>query len=480
MTAVNPKSLLDLQGAIGDPKFIGLLSFPFSEYNNVRFEIYKWMFDCEQRMMRELHRPPSENAFSFEQFLEEGDYSVVTSIASRIDYATAKHRGANFTCLRYAHWGTIAGRQLDDDGFLTTFVFEKNDEKRRLRCWLTLEYIHSGRKRSISRTVPRVFRILKQFPGARVFVDDKTPRHEQEDEWRDRPPYDNIRMRIVEALKTPAQPPKEPQKEPEPVEPYSESVLRDWACALHASILRCLSAVDVWKYSETNNEEGRPESIVKMSDAAEQKPKTDPDLAKTIIEEPPNDEWKLIRDNNLPGSNAQSIVTSMASGNSGLQNSFTSPNAGKGSAAQLEFVVMIFADTRSVALMDEFEKTDEDGKRKYDRMILQQEFYYWRNGLSLSGDYVVERLLRNQASKGDITFTELKKGEKNELSRYASAQVEAKVGTIKRGETKFIEFDTPYLLRAQTSANQLYGGWEYGTLYGETNRYGIVGVRVHM
>ena len=130
--------------------------------------------------------------------------------------------------------------------------------------------------------------------------------------------------------------------------------------------------------------------------------------------------------------------------------------------------------------MDEFEKRKEDGKRKYDRLILRYEFSYGRNGLSLSGDYVVERLLRNQASKGDITFTELKKGEKNELSRYASAQVEAKVGTIKRGETKFIEFDTPYLLRAQTSANQLYGGWEYGTLYGETNRYGIVGVRVHM
>ena len=257
-------------------------------------------------------------------------------------------------------------------------------------------------------------------------------------------------------------------------------MLKDWAFALHESVLRCLSAVAVWKHSETNNKVEHIEPIVKKDDAAGQKPNIDSHLTKRIIDELSDDEWKLICDPNLSGLNVSPIATRVASSNSGLPNSFTSPNAGKGSAAQLELVVMIFADTRSVALMDEFEKTGEDGKRKYDRLILQQEFYYWRNGLSLRGDYVVERLLRDQASKGDITFTELKKGEKLELSRYASSQVEAKVGAIKRGETKFIEFDTPYLLRAQTSANQLYGGWEYGTLYGETNRYGIVGVRVHM
>lgn len=484
MTEVKPKSLLDVPGAIGDPKFIGFLSFPFSEYKNVRLEVYKWLFDCEQRISRELHRPSSENAFSFEQFLEEGDYSLVTPIGSRIDYATAPRRGVNFTCLRYAHWGTIAGRQLDDDGFLTTFIFEKNDAKQRLRCWLTLEYIHGKRKRNISRTVPRVFKILRQFPGAKVFVNDRTPRHEQEDEWRYRPLYDTVRMQIIEAINKPQRliessswGGNERVTDASP-EPCTESVLKDWAFALHNSVRRCLVAVEIWKHPYVIEEERRSEPIASSVNNSEEASGSHSHYVEATIEEP-LDAVRERKQQTLSVSNVRPVVKGGMPSDSSFQNTFTSPNAGRGSGSQLELVRMIFADTRSVALMDEFEETDKNGNRKYERLILREEFNYWRNGVSLRGDYVVERLLRNQESMGDITFTELKKGEKLELSRYASAQVEAKVGSLKSGETKFIEFYVPYLLRAQTSDNQVYGGWENGTLYGETTRYGIVGVRVH-
>lgn len=139
----------------------------------------------------------------------------------------------------------------------------------------------------------------------------------------------------------------------------------------------------------------------------------------------------------------------------------------------------IFDTTASVRVMDEFESITEEGYQKYKRMIFRNSFY------SDCGSYnfIVERL-QARDSEGNITMTDYKKGYDSALRKYANEQIKMQLGENRGTKGTEIFFDKPYLLRTQNSSNRTGYGSEYngydlvyqGTLYGETTRYGFVGV----
>ena len=149
---------------------------------------------------------------------------------------------------------------------------------------------------------------------------------------------------------------------------------------------------------------------------------------------------------------------------------------------QKELIRRLYNDTPTVPLMDEYETLTSEGYYKYERLVLQD--CLWHNSSLFS--YVVER--RNERDcVGNITLTELKKGEDWDLSAYAKETIDhynsrKKTKRINPGTIVF--FKKPYLLRAQTSANRTGYGNYYegndlvyeGTLYGETTSYVIIGV----
>lgn len=159
-------------------------------------------------------------------------------------------------------------------------------------------------------------------------------------------------------------------------------------------------------------------------------------------------------------------------------NTKDSPNVDATAAGAKELIWSIAADIQSVPLMDQFEKRDEQGNRVYDRIVVRRGFYFWNGDLTATGDYVIERLRSGESATGNITFTEFKQGKTSALTSYTEKQVLAHLDELRDGGSHLLKFDVPYLFRAQTSYNRLYGGWKNGTLYGETTRYGIVGVKL--
>lgn len=465
--AMKWRSILEFPKLEYERKFIGMLSFPFSDYENVRLEIYKWILDCEGRIARDLRqRKPTSIGFAFEAFQDEGVFSSTTGMDSRIEYATAKGKGIPFTGIRYAHWGADRKAGRMNDGFLTTFIFEKNDERERLRCWVTLQYLHMSRGRQIAPSVPRIFKILKELPEARVYVDQNSGAAVRDDEWRWRPRYDGVCAMVSDALKkeregrTPDSICKTVpicETAPADVPPQAESVLKAGADALGEAVARCLSAIELWTM--------RKENAAAVSEAERERMGLEAfgRLEASVSHSEGQETFER---------QEASARHPESSGTSGLENSFTSPNADREGIDRRDLEKLIYHDTRSVALMDEFERV-EDGKRVYERLVLKSEFYFW-NGMTVCGDYVVERLKPGQEADGDITFTDLKRGEADDLRRYVSREVDDRVKTLGRGKTAFIKFARPYLLRAQTTLNR-----EYGALYGETNRYGVIGIMAH-
>lgn len=142
----------------------------------------------------------------------------------------------------------------------------------------------------------------------------------------------------------------------------------------------------------------------------------------------------------------------------------------------------IFEDTRSVALMDEFEFLTEEGFKKYERLLV-------KNIESISGircRLIIERLEENNDYHGDITMTDFKKGYTSSLVKYVTEEICNYKKSNKIISNQYIVFSKPYLLRTQNSSNRTGYGSEYngydlvyqGTLYGETTKYAFVGIIV--
>ena len=133
----------------------------------------------------------------------------------------------------------------------------------------------------------------------------------------------------------------------------------------------------------------------------------------------------------------------------------------------------------SVDLMDAFEAMGADGRHKYRRLVLERVMMSHSKVVGLvSFDLLVERLHWNESCRGDVTFTELRRDCATGLAEYIYEVLEGKAKCQKLRQGDIFIFDEPYLLRAQNSGNLMPGGWEYGTKYGETTRYGVIGVRL--
>lgn len=152
-----------------------------------------------------------------------------------------------------------------------------------------------------------------------------------------------------------------------------------------------------------------------------------------------------------------------------------------------DLVTFIFDNTRTVDLMDKFEGLS--GEKPYERLIIKRAFCIRVGAKFEFVDLVLERS-RNREYQGNITFTEFKKGNIDDLKRYVQSQfTEDNIARcLKTGEIKL--FSKPYLLRAQNSRNRSGYGWEWdwsdpyspsvmeGTFYGETTNYVFVGAYV--
>lgn len=130
----------------------------------------------------------------------------------------------------------------------------------------------------------------------------------------------------------------------------------------------------------------------------------------------------------------------------------------------------------TVSLMDQFEMRNPDNTKKYRRLILEnfslisvpKKQTYWVN-------LIIERVKYGDRVVGDITMSELKGPEKHQLVKIIEDFLISKCSRRFPRVSKEIKLKIPYLLRAQTSADRRPGGWTWGTKYGDTHRYGVVG-----
>lgn len=146
-----------------------------------------------------------------------------------------------------------------------------------------------------------------------------------------------------------------------------------------------------------------------------------------------------------------------------------------------DYCVSVDRYTRSIAVMDTFESLGDNYNRIYDRLIFCCAFSYQGRQLSVGGDYVIERLPNGTETEGDITFSAFKsmQDERFDLRNYTVSEIYGELDSLDERK-RFIRFSVPYLFRAQTSRNREYGGWEHGRQYGDTTRYGVVGVEVRL
>lgn len=139
-------------------------------------------------------------------------------------------------------------------------------------------------------------------------------------------------------------------------------------------------------------------------------------------------------------------------------------------------------DTRTVQLLDEFEKLTTNGIKRYDRL---RDKGAWTYNKGRRYQFIIERV-EGRECVGDITMSQYKsqKGyELNALLKYARKQIQEYINANGDSPAEIL-FTKPYLIRGQKSSNRTGYGSEYnghtlvkqGTLYGETTNYAIVGV----
>lgn len=149
----------------------------------------------------------------------------------------------------------------------------------------------------------------------------------------------------------------------------------------------------------------------------------------------------------------------------------------------------IHRDTLTTNIMDKFDGVGKNNDIVYDRLIINNSFR-----ITVGDDYscecllIVKRIRPQTEIYGDITLSEFKKENGITVYNYAREFLNKKYKKFPNIlENKEIYFDTPYYLRAQNSLNKIILGWQWywddgeldcieGTEYGETNRYGFVGI----
>lgn len=152
-----------------------------------------------------------------------------------------------------------------------------------------------------------------------------------------------------------------------------------------------------------------------------------------------------------------------------------------------DLIVSIDENTKTIGLMDKFE--GYTGENPYDRMIIKKAMFI-RDGFScLAIDLVVERS-NGQPHQGNITFTQFKKGQDQNLQSFVQTQFSTTSIREYQESGKMLRFNKAYLLRAQNRNNRTgYGSeWDWsnryfpqvteGTLYGETTNYLFVGAYI--
>jgi hypothetical protein len=153
--------------------------------------------------------------------------------------------------------------------------------------------------------------------------------------------------------------------------------------------------------------------------------------------------------------------------------SFTAEYADK----EMELEVSHYRMGSTVELMDRFDERIDD-KYKYSRLVVNNYMLVdCADRKSVWVSLLIDRISYwDKKTYGDITMTELKRDYCAELHEYIKSNICTKGGKAKSGDQ--ILFEVPYRLRAQRSLDRMPGGWGYGTLYGETSDYGIVGIRL--
>lgn len=151
-----------------------------------------------------------------------------------------------------------------------------------------------------------------------------------------------------------------------------------------------------------------------------------------------------------------------------------------------ELVALVYDDTHTMDILNQFEGLEENGK-PYERLVISNGnrvdsgSKYWLH-------YVIERS-KNKDYVGDITFTNFKLGHVSDLCNHIKEEL-ASVNIVDYVDRDiYIKFKKPFHLRAQNKRNRTGYGWEWdwssgygdyteGTLYGETTDYVFSGVYI--
>lgn len=158
----------------------------------------------------------------------------------------------------------------------------------------------------------------------------------------------------------------------------------------------------------------------------------------------------------------------------------------------------LYRDTRTVALLDQFESRNADGTKTYETLLLKDVFcikyenHLWWVGLQL------KRKPQNvECVDSSLTFTKLKKDILEHVFSEATPDsyriIQAVFSCISLIPNfadipnVSVQFDKPVKFNAQNSSNRCGYGNRYwrdelvheGTLYGETTDYMFVGAQFH-
>ena len=187
-------------------KFIGLVSFPEAHFAAVRKDILQWILLREQEMGRQLGiLPPSDLLVTDDH--ENGVKTSETYINSLVEFAASADLEQTGAALRYFHYFLESrGRgsakrhvQIEMEGFLTTFVFQRNAAKKEIFLWIRLEYCHSSLwpARKMPPSTPRIFNeIIRKTPGVRILVHEQTDPKIIEKEWKTSATYEDIEAAV--------------------------------------------------------------------------------------------------------------------------------------------------------------------------------------------------------------------------------------------------------------------------------------------
>lgn len=158
--------------------------------------------------------------------------------------------------------------------------------------------------------------------------------------------------------------------------------------------------------------------------------------------------------------------------------------------------IRVFKDSKTIVIMDKFEKKGIHGEREYSSLLINDVFYIKYNRKLYSISLLLKRKERDvECISSTLTFTDLKKNllehvftinDRNLYKILNEAFVGIKVLPITPEDKSFIYYlPKPVVFNAQNSSNRSgYGnrccGEELtyeGTLYGETTEYMFTEIR---